>query len=148
MGVGSSIKICLVAEGKANLYPRFAPTSDWDTCAANIVAECAGATVLIHNQDKTDAPCTDAEYKYGAEMYYPKNGKNPYFVVYCKVDNDEIENMKKIRQIHDAIKVIDPETRAKKAKTEEAPAKPAESRVDRLKRKFQKQSSQMHNVSD
>ena len=32
-GVGSSLKFCLVAEGKAELYPRFGPTSEWDTAA-------------------------------------------------------------------------------------------------------------------
>lgn len=41
-GVGSSLKSCLVAEGKADLYPRFGPTYEWDTAAAQIIVEEAG----------------------------------------------------------------------------------------------------------
>lgn len=44
--VGSSLKFCLVAEGKADLYPRFGPTCEWDTAAAQAVVEAAGAHVL------------------------------------------------------------------------------------------------------
>lgn len=40
--LGSSLKSCLVAEGKADLYPRFGPTSEWDTAAAQIIVEEAG----------------------------------------------------------------------------------------------------------
>lgn len=40
--VGSSLKSCLVAEGKVDLYPRFGPTSEWDTAAAQIIVEEAG----------------------------------------------------------------------------------------------------------
>ncbi len=40
--VGSSLKSCLVAEGKIDLYPRFGPTSEWDTAAAQIIVEQAG----------------------------------------------------------------------------------------------------------
>ncbi|MCO6442428.1 MAG: 3'(2'),5'-bisphosphate nucleotidase CysQ [Nitrococcus mobilis] len=43
--VGSSLKFCLVAEGKADLYPRFGPTSEWDTAAAQCVVEAAGGRV-------------------------------------------------------------------------------------------------------
>lgn len=43
---GSSLKLCLVAEGSADLYPRIGPTSEWDTAAGHCVAEQAGATVL------------------------------------------------------------------------------------------------------
>ena len=42
---GSSIKICLVAEGKANAYPRFAPTMEWDTAAGDAIARAAGCSV-------------------------------------------------------------------------------------------------------
>jgi len=45
VAMGSSLKLCLVAEGKAHLYPRLGPTSEWDTAAAHAVAEAAGATV-------------------------------------------------------------------------------------------------------
>lgn len=43
---GSSLKLCMVAEGVADFYPRTGPTSEWDTAAAHCVAEVAGATVL------------------------------------------------------------------------------------------------------
>ncbi len=44
--MGSSLKLCLVAEGKADFYPRLAPTSEWDTAAAQAVVEAAGGAVL------------------------------------------------------------------------------------------------------
>ncbi len=43
---GSSLKLCMVAEGVADFYPRTGPTSEWDTAASHCVAEVAGATVL------------------------------------------------------------------------------------------------------
>jgi 3'(2'), 5'-bisphosphate nucleotidase len=64
---GSSIKFCMVAEGKADLYPRFAPTSEWDTAAAQAVVEGAGGTV----QDTQ-----------GERLIYQKdNILNPHFIV-------------------------------------------------------------------
>lgn len=47
--VGSALKICLVAEGKADLYPRLGPTSEWDTAAAQCILEEAGG-VLCDSQ--------------------------------------------------------------------------------------------------
>ena len=44
--IGSSLKFCLVAEGKADLYPRLAPTSEWDTAAAQAVVEASGGKVV------------------------------------------------------------------------------------------------------
>jgi 3'(2'), 5'-bisphosphate nucleotidase len=44
--MGSSLKLCLVAEGEADLYPRLAPTSEWDTAAAQAIVEAAGGTVV------------------------------------------------------------------------------------------------------
>jgi len=46
---GSSLKFCLVAEGKAHIYPRFAPTMEWDTAAGQAIAENAGSKVMITN---------------------------------------------------------------------------------------------------
>lgn len=43
--IGSSLKICLVAEGKADIYPRLGPTSEWDTAAAHAVLLAAGGTI-------------------------------------------------------------------------------------------------------
>ncbi|MCI4067154.1 3'(2'),5'-bisphosphate nucleotidase CysQ [Dickeya dianthicola] len=45
VSIGSSLKFCLVAEGKAQLYPRFGPTNVWDTAAGHAVALAAGAQV-------------------------------------------------------------------------------------------------------
>jgi 3'(2'), 5'-bisphosphate nucleotidase len=42
---GSSLKFCLVAEGSADVYPRFAPTMEWDTAAGDAVLRAAGGTV-------------------------------------------------------------------------------------------------------
>jgi 3'(2'), 5'-bisphosphate nucleotidase len=44
--MGSSLKICLVAEGEADVYPRFGPTSEWDTAAAHAVLEGAGGCMM------------------------------------------------------------------------------------------------------
>jgi 3'(2'), 5'-bisphosphate nucleotidase len=44
-GIGSSLKFCLVAEGNADLYPRFGPTSEWDTAAGQALLEAAGGHV-------------------------------------------------------------------------------------------------------
>ena len=46
VSMGSSLKICLVAEGKADIYPRLALTSEWDTAAAQAVLEAAGGTLV------------------------------------------------------------------------------------------------------
>jgi len=44
-GIGSSLKFCLIAEGKADLYARFGPTSEWDTAAGQALLEAAGGHV-------------------------------------------------------------------------------------------------------
>jgi 3'(2'), 5'-bisphosphate nucleotidase len=43
---GSSLKLCMVAEGSANCYPRFAPTMEWDTAAGQAICEHAGFQVI------------------------------------------------------------------------------------------------------
>jgi 3'(2'), 5'-bisphosphate nucleotidase len=43
---GSSLKLCMVAEGTANCYPRFAPTMEWDTAAGQAICEHAGFQVI------------------------------------------------------------------------------------------------------
>ena len=65
---GSSLKFCLVAEGSAHVYPRFAPTMEWDTAAGHAVCTHAGLQVL--NQE-TCQPLT----------YNKENLLNPYFLV-------------------------------------------------------------------
>ena len=47
--VGSSLKFCLLAEGKADLYPRLGPTSEWDIAAAHAVLRAAGGAVMQTN---------------------------------------------------------------------------------------------------
>ena len=64
---GSSLKLCLVADGQAHLYPRFGPTMEWDTAAAQCVAEQAGASVR--------------EPGGGPLRYNKENLLNPYFIV-------------------------------------------------------------------
>lgn len=46
VSMGSSLKFCLVAEGKADFYPRLGPTSEWDTAAAHAVVTAAGGQVV------------------------------------------------------------------------------------------------------
>ena len=49
---GSSLKLCMVAEGTADAYPRFAPTMEWDTAAGQAVCEAAGCDVIDQNTGK------------------------------------------------------------------------------------------------
>ncbi len=65
---GSSLKFCLVAEGNADVYPRFGPTMEWDTAAAHAIACEAGRKVL---DVKTRQPLA----------YNKEDLKNPWFIV-------------------------------------------------------------------
>lgn len=65
---GSSLKICLVAEGAADIYPRMGPTMEWDTAAGQAIAECAGATMDTYPDHKMLA-------------YNKQDLLNPWFVV-------------------------------------------------------------------
>lgn len=72
VSMGSSLKLVLVAEGKADIYPRLGPTMEWDTAAAHIIVEEAGGQVL--------------EADSGEVMRYNKeNLLNPYFLVLGQV---------------------------------------------------------------
>ena len=66
--VGSSIKICLVGEGTADIYPRFAPTMEWDTAAGHAIVKAAGKEIY-HRDEKTPL------------VYNKENLLNPWFVV-------------------------------------------------------------------
>ncbi|WP_240126783.1 3'(2'),5'-bisphosphate nucleotidase CysQ [Thermomonas alba] len=46
VGCGSALKFCRIAEGAIDLYPRFGPTSEWDTAAGQAIVEAAGGAVL------------------------------------------------------------------------------------------------------
>ena len=63
---GSSLKICKIAEGEADIYPRFGPTMEWDTCAAQIVLEEAGGSLI--------------DVKGNQLIYNKQNLLNPYFI--------------------------------------------------------------------
>ena len=65
---GSSLKFCLVAEGNAHVYPRFAPTMEWDTAAGHAICTAAGVQVIDQN---TQQPL----------QYNKENLLNPYFLV-------------------------------------------------------------------
>ena len=69
ISMGSSIKLCLVAEGKAHIYPRLGPTSEWDTAAAHAVVNAAGGEVINHE--------TDDSLQYNTKV----SVLNPYFIV-------------------------------------------------------------------
>jgi 3'(2'), 5'-bisphosphate nucleotidase len=66
INAGSSLKFCLIAEGVADLYPRFGPTMEWDTAAGHAVLAAAGGSVSTRD---------------GAPLLYKKPGfKNPAFI--------------------------------------------------------------------
>ncbi len=52
VSMGSSLKICLVAEGIADVYPRFAPTMEWDTAAGQAIAKFAGKSLIDYSTKK------------------------------------------------------------------------------------------------
>ena len=65
---GSSLKLCLVASGQADIYPRFAPTMEWDTAAGHAICNAVGVTLIDQDTQK--------------EMLYNReNLTNPYFLV-------------------------------------------------------------------
>ncbi|CEL98606.1 unnamed protein product [Vitrella brassicaformis CCMP3155] len=75
ISLGSSIKLMLVAEGTAHVYPRLAPTCEWDTCAAHAIVNEAGGRVV---QATGGSPCEEGE----PVRYNKENTLNPFFVVY------------------------------------------------------------------
>ena len=65
---GSSLKFCLVAEGNADVYPRFAPTMEWDTAAGQAICNATGIEVI---SKETEEPL----------LYNKENLLNPWFLV-------------------------------------------------------------------
>ena len=65
---GSSLKFCLIAEGEADVYPRFAPTMEWDTAAGQAICEAVGIKVI---DQETSLPM----------LYNRENLLNNYFLV-------------------------------------------------------------------
>ncbi len=82
---GSSLKLCMVAEGSADIYPRIAPTMEWDTAAAHAVVCAAGGQVFQFDESMPiGAYAVDAkgDRKVPEKLGYNKeNLLNPYFVV-------------------------------------------------------------------
>ena len=68
ISMGSSIKLCLVAEGVADIYPRLGPTSEWDTAAAHAVVNSAGGKVVSID--------TERPLRYNKRVL-----RNPHFIV-------------------------------------------------------------------
>jgi 3'(2'), 5'-bisphosphate nucleotidase len=68
VSIGSSLKICLVAEGEANIYPRLGPTMEWDTAAAH---------AIVNESDGSFYKYKDQEGHY----YNKENLLNDWFVV-------------------------------------------------------------------
>jgi 3'(2'), 5'-bisphosphate nucleotidase len=75
VSMGSSLKLCLVAEGEADIYPRLGPTSEWDTAAAQAVVEAAGGMV-------TDTAGTPLQYNTKESLL------NPEFLVFGDKSRD------------------------------------------------------------
>lgn len=79
VSMGSSLKLCLIAEGAAHLYPRLGPTSEWDTAAAHAIVSAAGGKVTILQKDSEEAGYIDSETPL---LYNQKESiLNPYFLV-------------------------------------------------------------------
>ena len=73
INIGSSLKFCTIAEGKADIYPRFGPTMEWDIAAGHAIVKFAGGRVI--------------NYHTGEEMRYNKKSLlNPFFIVYKNND--------------------------------------------------------------
>ncbi|MFC2114017.1 3'(2'),5'-bisphosphate nucleotidase CysQ [Bacteroidota bacterium] len=70
--IGSSLKLLLVAEGKAHIYPRLGPTMEWDTAAAHAIVQEAGGSVVRYEDNNP-------------LIYNKENLLNPYFIVFGKV---------------------------------------------------------------
>jgi 3'(2'), 5'-bisphosphate nucleotidase len=68
ISAGSSLKLCLVAEGKADIYPRLGPTMEWDTAAGQVIVEEAHGSVL---NSETNEPL----------RYNKEDLLNPWFIV-------------------------------------------------------------------
>ena len=75
VSMGSSLKFCLLAEGRADFYPRLGPTSEWDTAAAQAVVEAAGGRV-------TDTELEPLRYNTKESLL------NPHFLVFGDRNED------------------------------------------------------------
>ncbi|MEA3352943.1 MAG: 3'(2'),5'-bisphosphate nucleotidase CysQ [Campylobacterota bacterium] len=79
---GSSLKLCMVATGEADIYPRIAPTMEWDTAAADAIVRESGKMTYQYNPERSakDYLSTN-DQRLTAISYNKENLLNPYFVV-------------------------------------------------------------------
>ena len=86
INAGSSLKFCSIASGDSDIYPRFNPTSEWDTAAGQCIVESAGGCVKTID---------------GERMQYNKKQSliNPGFICYSGINNQNIEQFFKIASI-------------------------------------------------
>jgi 3'(2'), 5'-bisphosphate nucleotidase len=77
---GSSLKLCMVASGEADIYPRIAPTMEWDTAAAHAVVLEAGKETYIYSENISPKEYL-AKRNLEPMRYNKENLLNPYFVV-------------------------------------------------------------------
>jgi len=78
LSIGSSLKFCLLAEGKIDIYPRLSPTSEWDTAAAHCIVEESGGYLIKLD----DTPL----------LYNTKDSLlNPFFLVYADETHDWLQ---------------------------------------------------------
>jgi 3'(2'), 5'-bisphosphate nucleotidase len=82
INVGSSLKILWIAENRADVYPRLAPTMEWDTCAAHaILRACGGVLEIMGMPDASASGLGVCPFLKGAELSYNKKDLlNPYFI--------------------------------------------------------------------
>jgi len=76
VNIGSSLKFCEIAQGTADIYPRFGPTMEWDTAAGHAIVLAAGGVVTLDD-------CS-------SRLYYAKHEtdyKNPGFIVWAREEN-------------------------------------------------------------
>ncbi|SFP94807.1 3'(2'),5'-bisphosphate nucleotidase CysQ [Hydrogenimonas thermophila] len=78
---GSSLKLLMVAEGSANVYPRLAPTMEWDTAAADAVVREAGKMTYEYNQQSNTQDSTSNIKNFPSLKYNKEDLLNPWFVV-------------------------------------------------------------------
>ena len=69
VSTGSSLKFCLMAEGRADIYPRFGRTMEWDTAAGHSIAMASGCSVRVHESED-------------GLLYNKEDLANPWFIVH------------------------------------------------------------------
>jgi len=76
VSIGSSLKFCLIAKGEADCYPRFGPTSEWDSAAGEAILEAAGGSVVKLNGETLKY---NLKKDFINPSFFAINHKNDYF---------------------------------------------------------------------